>query len=308
MVHESVRILEDRALRNPIVIAGFASQSGTTAAAVIDHIVERWGGTAFAEVDAEEYFDFTVRRPFVQLEGEHRVLQWPVSRLYVASPEALDRDIVLLSGVEPSLRWRSFSEAVASLLAEIGATTFVTVAAYPGAVPHTRPLPVRLDGADTEFTRPFGIEPTASAYEGPVGITSVISLALQARGIETVSLTALTPFYAVADPHPHATTALVEALDRGLGTSTALGEVRDRALQLDGDVATAIEESPQLRTVVTTLEEQYDWMHGTKTALLGAPAEAALVLPSGEEAILDVERFLEEQRGGTSAADGPPFA
>ncbi|HRC63335.1 MAG TPA: PAC2 family protein, partial [Dehalococcoidia bacterium] len=149
MLHESIRLLEHREFRNPIVIAGFASQGGVTPAAVIQHLAEHWDATAFAEIDPEEYFDFTVRRPFVQIDGEERILQWPVTRLYAASIDGLDRDVVLLSGIEPSLRWRMFTDAIASLLAEIGATTFVTVTAYPGAVPHTRPLPVRLDAADS---------------------------------------------------------------------------------------------------------------------------------------------------------------
>lgn len=303
MLHESVRLLEPRELRNPIVIAGFASQSGITPAAVIQHLAEQWDATAFAEIDPEEYFDFTVRRPLVRFEGEQRVLQWPMNRFYVASIDGLDHDVVLLSGMEPSLRWRTFSEAIASLMVEIGATTFVTVAAYPGAVPHTRPLPVRLDAADSELTRAFGIEPTASSYEGPVGITSVVSLALKAQGIETAGLMALTPFYAVANPHPRAMVALIEALDRALGTATALGELREQAAQLDRDVATAIEESPQLKTVVTTLEEQFDWIRGSKTSLLSAPQQP-LALPSSDEVISDVERFLEEQRGGRSGTGG----
>ncbi len=303
MLHESVRVLEERPLRDPIVIAGFASQSGITPAAVIQHLAEQWDATVFAEIDAEEYFDFTVRRPLVQFEGEQRVMQWPVNRFYVASIEGLERDVVLLSGIEPSLRWRTFSEAIASLMAGIGARTFVTVAAYPGAVPHTRPLAVRLDGADSEFTQAFGIEPTASSYEGPVGITSVVSLALRAQGVEAVSLMALTPFYAVANPHPHAMIALIEALDRGLGTSTSLAELREQAAQLDGDVATAVDESPQLKTVVTTLEEQFDWIRGSKTSLLSAPQQP-LALPSSDEVILGVERFLEEQRGGRSETGG----
>jgi len=305
MLHESVRLLAQRGFRNPIVIAGFASQSGITPAAVIQHVAEQWGAQAFAEIDAEEYFDFTVRRPLVQFESEQRVLEWPLNRFYVASIDGLERDVVLLSGMEPGLRWRTFSEAVASLLQEIGATTFVTVAAYPGAVPHTRALPIRLDGADSEFTRSFGIEPSASSYEGPVGITTVVSLALKARSLETLSLMALTPFYAVASPHPHAMIALIEALDRALGTSTALGELREQAAQLDRDVATAIEESPQLKTVVSTLEEQFDWIRGSKTSLLGTPQQP-LALPSSDEVILDVERFLEEQRGGRSETGGKP--
>lgn len=303
MLHESIRLLEHREFRNPIVIAGFASQGGVTPAAVIQHLAEHWDATAFAEIDPEEYFDFTVRRPFVQIDGEERILQWPVTRLYAASIDGLDRDVVLLSGIEPSLRWRMFTDAIVSLLAEIGATTFVTVTAYPGAVPHTRPLPVRLDAADSELARAFGMEPTASSYEGPVGITSVVSLALKAQGIETASLMALTPFYAVANPHPQATIALVESLDRGLGTSTALGELREQAAQLDRDVATVIEESPQLQTVVSTLEEQFDWIRRSKTPLLSAPQQP-LALPSSDEVISDVERFLEEQRGGRSETSG----
>lgn len=303
MVHDSVRRLDSRELRNPLVIAGFASASGVTANVAVQHLADRWDAQPFAEIDPEPYFDFTVRRPLVRLEDGERVIDWPMTHVYVASPAGLDRDVMLIAGVEPSLRWRTYSEAIASLLTEAGATSFVTVAAYPGAVPHTRPLPVRLDGVASELTRAFAIEPSASNYEGPVGITSVVSMYLRAQGLETVGLMALTPFYAVANPHPHATIALIDAVDRALGTSTPVTELRELAAQLDRDVATAIEESPQLKTVVTTLEEQFDWIRGSKTSLLSAPTQP-LALPPSDEVIADVERFLEEQRGGRSEMGG----
>lgn len=304
MAHESVRLLQEpRALRDPIVIAGFADRTGVTAMAAVQHLVEAWEARPIAEIDAEEFFDFTVSRPLVRLEDGERVLEWPVNRLYVASPAGAERDVILFPGVEPGLRWRGFSEAVASLLGEYGAKAFVTLGAYAGTTPHTRPTPIRLTAADTALAQSFPMERSTSNYEGPVGISTVLTLLLGEAGFETASLYALTPFYAVANPHPHAMVALLETLDRTLGTTTPLTGLVEHATTLEREVAEAVEQSPQLRTVVQSLEEQFDWISGSKTALPPGPA-AAKTLPSSEEIVADVERFLGEQRGGASSANG----
>src|SRR5512141_680309 len=122
-MHDLLRPLaEFRPLREPILIAGFADHAGTTAAAAASYLVERWDAQLVAEIDPEELFDFTIQRPFVRTEGGKRVLQWPTSRLYVASPAGAPRDVVLLVGVEPHLRWRAFCDAIVSFMHEVGAT------------------------------------------------------------------------------------------------------------------------------------------------------------------------------------------
>jgi hypothetical protein len=158
---------------------------------------------------------------------------------------------------------------------------------------------VRLTAAGGDLAHAFPIEPTASNYEGPVGISTVLNVLLREAGFETASLYALTPFYAVANPHPHAMLALAGMLDDALGASTPVSDLLEQAQRLDRDVAEAIEQSEQLQTVVRSLEEQYDWMSGTKAALPPGP-EVPLALPSSDEVISDVERFLEEQRGSTN--------
>ena len=208
-MHPLIRPLADfKPLRDPILIAGFADNSGTTAAAAAAYLVELWGAKPLADFDPEELFDFTSRRPFARFEDGERVVDWPTSRLFVASPAGADRDVLILVGVEPHLRWRSFCEAVASVMRETGATESLTLGSYPAPTPHTRAVPVRLSASNVEFGRRFGLEPAVSAYEGPIGITGVLNVALS-KEFRTASLSTMTPFYVGAEQNPHAIITLV---------------------------------------------------------------------------------------------------
>src|SRR5256885_1323266 len=151
-MHEAIRPLgEIRALRDPVLIAAFTGYTDAAGSAVsaVRYLEERWGATPLARIEPELYYDFTVQRPRTRLEDGERVLDWPENRFSVASPPGAGRDFLLLTGVEPHLRWRSFIAAIEEILRATGSTTSLTLAAQPASVPHTRPIGVTLSASET---------------------------------------------------------------------------------------------------------------------------------------------------------------
>ena len=231
-MHEVLRPLgELRPLRDPVLIAAFSGWNdfGGAAVGALAHLSEQWEASELAEVRNEHFFDFTVERPTVRLDGERRVIDWPTHTIRVASPAGAERDFLLLSGPEPHLRWRTFIEAITDLMQEVGATTSITIAAQPGAVPHTRPLPVTLSASDGDFEGQFGMRVPESRYEGPTGIVGAFNVGQRARGFRNASLWAQVPHYLTVGPNPSAIAALIAALDRGFGTQTSLDAIEESA-------------------------------------------------------------------------------
>jgi predicted ATP-grasp superfamily ATP-dependent carboligase len=288
-------LAEVRTLRNPLFIAGFADQAGGSAAAAIAYLVDQWNAQLVAEIDPEEFFDFTIRRPIARIENGTRVLDWPTARFYVASPAGVTRDVVLLVGVEPHLRWRTFCDAVVAFLDEMRVAASLTLGSHSAPTPHTRPVPLRLSASDEAYGRTFGVEPTVSSYEGPTGIVGVLNDRL-AHGFQTASLSTMVPFYVDGEQSPRATIAFIEAIDHGLGTSTPLARLREQATALDSEVENVLRRSESLRAVVRSLEQRYDGLHGD-TRLLVAGDEFKSELPSSDEVIAGLEQYLREQRG-----------
>ncbi len=301
-LHHLLRQLSDfPPLRDPILIAGFADNSGTTAASAVAYLVERWDAHLLAEIDPEELFDFTVRRPFVRAENGERVLEWPTSRLYVARPAGAVRDVVLMVGVEPHLRWRTFCDAIVSFMDEVGATTSLTLGSYSAPTPHTRPVPLLLSASDEAYGRSFGLEPIHSNYEGPTNIVGVLNVHL-AKRFRTASLSTRTPFYVGAEQHPQAMIALIEAVDRGLGTSTPVAVLHERAATFEVEADQVVRQSDSLQALVRSLEEQFDGIRGSVVTPV-VPAKTGPGLPSSDEVIAGLEDFLREQRGSGRNGD-----
>jgi len=297
-MHEVLRPLaEVPQLRDPVLIAAFSGWNdfGGAALAAIDHIAEEWDATDLAETRPEDFFDFTVQRPTVHLEGERRVIEWPMHKLRIASPDGADRDFLLLSGPEPHLRWRTFTEAIADLMREVGASTSITIAAQAGAVPHTRPLPVTLSASDSDFEGQFGLRVPTSRYEGPTGIVGVFNVDQRQRGFRNASLWAQVPHYLTVGPNPNAIAALVRVLDRGFGTHTSVEAVEARIERFAEQVQQAINESGEAESYIRMLEQQYD----ASVPQLSAPDEGgAAELPEAEDLLTDLESFLREQQRG----------
>ena len=295
-MHELVEpIGEVRPLRDPVLIAAFSGWNdfGGAAAAAIDHIARQWKASDLAEIRNERLFDFTVERPKVRLEGERRVIDWPRHRFRLASPPGAERDFVLLSGPEPHLRWRTFTEAIADFMVEVGATLSITIAAQAGAVPHTRPLPVTLSASDSDFEGQFGLRVPQSRYEGPTGIVGAFNVDQRQRGFRNASLWAQLPHYLSAGPNPNAISALVRLIDRGFGTDTSLARIERRIERFKEQVQQAITESGEAESYIRMLESQYD---ANLPQLTEPDVGDDPELPSAEDLLSDLEGFLRDQR------------
>ena len=295
-MHELVEpIGEVRPLRDPVLIAAFSGWNdfGGAAAAAIDHIARQWKASDLAEIRNERLFDFTVERPKVRLEGEQRVIDWPRHSFRLASPPGAERDFVLLSGPEPHLRWRTFTEAIADFMVEVGATLSITIAAQAGAVPHTRPLPVTLSASDSDFEGQFGLRVPQSRYEGPTGIVGAFNVDQRQRGFRNASLWAQLPHYLSAGPNPNAISALVRLIDRGFGTETSLARIERRIERFKEQVQQAITESGEAESYIRMLESQYD---ANLPQLTEPDAGDDPELPSAEDLLSDLEGFLRDQR------------
>lgn len=297
-MHEALRALSEvRPLRDPVLLAAFAGFTDAPGAAVLGvrTLAKQWNATPLAEVDPDRFYDFTVQRPRVRLEDGERVLDWPENRFYVASPEGAERDFVLFAGVEPHLRWRTFSAAVEDVLRSTGSTTSITLGAQPAAVPHTRPLPVTLSASHPEFETIFGIKAPASRYQGQTGIVGVLNVHLRSLGWQNASLWAMSPHYLTVGPNPNIAIQLISMIDHGFGTTTDLSELREDAEQFDQQVQQVLDESDDARAYVRQLEEQYD---ANRPALPPTGPREDQELPPTPELLDDLERFLRDQRKG----------
>ena len=294
-MHEALRPLDEvRTLRDPVLIAaftGFTDGHGAATAAV-RALISEWDAKPVAALDPERFFDFTVQRPRTRTEDGERILEWPENRIYVASPAGSNRDFLLLAGVEPHLRWRTFCEAIESILRDTGSTMSITLGAQPSSVPHTRPLPVSLSASHSEFEEIFGLKAPASRYQGQTGIVGVLNVHLRGLGWRNASLWGMAPHYLTVGPNPAIAIQLLSLLDKGFGTSTSTEDLREEAAAFEDQVSQVLDESDEAKQYVQQLEEQYD----ANQHDLPAPPPQEVDLPSTPELLDDLERFLRDQR------------
>ena len=191
------------ALRRPVLVAAFRgwNDAGDAASAAVEFIRARFEPTSVARIDPDEFLDFTTSRPTVKLiEGRTREIDWPDTVISAAEVPGAERDLVVLQGAEPSLRWRRYCEAVIEIARELDVQRVVTLGALLADVPHTRPVSITGIASDESLVDRLGFEQTS--YEGPTGITGVLHHACAAAGIASVSLWASVPHYVAAAPEP----------------------------------------------------------------------------------------------------------
>src|SRR5919198_6669335 len=212
----SLRMERRPSLRRPVLVAAFRgwNDGAQGASLATSFLAQSWEARRFADLDPEEFFDFQATRPHVALEdGLTRRIDWPETVFYHGEIPGLDRDAVLTLGIEPNLRWRTFSDEIVELARDLGVELVVTLGALLADVPHTRPAPVTGSASDPKLVEEPG--PASSRYEGPTGIVGVVHDACRRAGLPSVSLWAAVPHYVSLAPSPRAALALCERL-RGL--------------------------------------------------------------------------------------------
>lgn len=266
-------------LRDPILIAAFQgwNDAGEAASKAVEHLMSLWPSQLIAEVESEEFYDYQVNRPqiFLDEEGE-RELSWPTTTIHALSVAEYDRDFLIVTGVEPSMRWRTFVGEILSLGEDLNISMVISLGSLLADVPHTRPIPVTLSAANTVLAKKFEVE--MSRYEGPTGILGAIQDGCNSRDIDSVSLWAAIPHYVSAPPCPKATLALLNHLEDLLQINIPEGELPDDARAWEIGATQITQEDSEISEYVQSLEESKD--------------AAELPEASGESIAREFERYL----------------
>lgn len=254
-----IELTELPQLRDPVMIAAFEgwNDAGEAASATLAHLCRIWGAEVFAAMDPEDYYDFQVNRPMVGTDEDGvRRVTWPTTRLLAARLPSAAHDVVIVDGIEPSMRWRSYTIELLELAEELGVSTLVTIGALLADVPHTRPIPVTCTSDDPTMLSRLGVE--QSRYEGPTGIVGVLSDAAAQAELTAVSLWAAVPHYAGGGPSPKATLALVRRVEELLDLTIPLDDLVDQAHAWERGVDELAADDSEVAEYVRALEEAKD--------------------------------------------------
>ncbi|MGH3048471.1 MAG: PAC2 family protein [Gaiellaceae bacterium] len=258
------------------------------------YLAQSWKARRFADVDPEEFFDFQAVRPHVRLEeGLTRRVDWPENAFYHAAVPGSERDAVLLLGVEPNMRWRTFCGEVVSLARDLEVDLVVTLGALLADVPHTRPAPVTGSATDPQLVEELGL--AASRYEGPTGIVGVLHDSCRGAAMPSASLWAAVPHYVSLAASPKAALALCRRLGDLLGTGLELGDLERASDAYELQVSAAVSQDEETEAYVHELEQRRDTLGGE------------LDVPSGDTLAEELTRFLKEheERSRSEGEEGP---
>jgi proteasome assembly chaperone (PAC2) family protein len=284
-----MEILKIPVLRSPVMVIAFSgwNDAGEAASGAASHLLGCWTDPAFdvvpeliAEVDPEEFYDFQVNRPTVYVDDSSiRNLTWPGTQVFALATPTLSHDFIVVRGVEPSMKWKTFSSDLLDLADDCEVDLVITLGSMLADTPHTRPITVSGSGAHPDIATRLGVE--ISKYEGPTGILGVIQDSCIRRGIDAISLWAAIPHYASNSPSPKASLALVNALEDFLEISIPQGDLPDEAIEWETEVTELAKEDSDVAEYVKALEDSKD----------------AVDLPeaTGESIARELERFLRRQ-------------
>jgi proteasome assembly chaperone (PAC2) family protein len=261
------------------------NDGGQAASLAGGYLAKLWGAERFAEIDPEAFIDFQSTRPHVALDGgTTRRITWPENSFYHAPIPASDRDAVILLGVEPNYRWRTFADLTIALARDLGVSLVVTLGALLADVPHTRPAPVTAAATDPRLVEEFGLR--QSRYEGPTGIVGVLLDACRRSEIPSVSLWAAVPHYVSLAPSPRAAKALCVRLSDLLGVPIDVGELEEAERSYADQVSDAVATDADTAAYVEELERRAD-------SLEQYVDEGEL--PTGDSIAAELSRFLRER-------------
>jgi predicted ATP-grasp superfamily ATP-dependent carboligase len=277
-------------LHRPVMVAAFEgwNDAADAASGAVDWLRRRLKATNIARIDPEEFYDFQSTRPQVRVtDGGVREITWPAVEIFEARIPRAPRDLVLVTGHEPSMRWRTFSQLIVDLAEVLGAQLLVSLGALLADVAHTRPTAVTGVSSDSALVERLALPSTS--YEGPTGIVGVLQAACTSAGLPAASLWAAVPHYISSAPNPKAALALVRTLEGLVGVSVDASELEHAASDYERQVDLAVQSDPDVQAFVERLEraaEEEDDPTGLD------PRD----LPSGDRIASEFQRFL-RQRG-----------
>jgi predicted ATP-grasp superfamily ATP-dependent carboligase len=291
---DELRVAHTPELRRPVLITAFRgwNDGGQGASLAGGYLAKTWAAARFAEIEPEGFFDFQATRPHVSLvDGETRRLEWPDNAFYHASIPRLGRDAVLMLGIEPNLRWITFTGLVTGLAQDLGVELVVTLGSLLADVPHTRPSPVTGGATDAELIERLGLQ--RSRYEGPTGIVGVLHDACTRAGLPSVSLWAAVPHYVSLAPSPRAALALCNRLAEILDTEIDTAELDEAAERYSEQVSEAVASDDETAAYVAELEQRADTLADEED------------LPSGDSLAAELTRYLREREQDDGRSEGP---
>jgi hypothetical protein len=269
---------------------GWTDAGGAATGAAL-YLSAQWGALQFADIEAEEFYDFTQRRPQVRLAADlSREIVWPVNR-FLATTAGDAPDVIIMVGTEPHLRWKAFSDCVTAVATELQVAAVFTLGAMLGPVVHTRPAPLRVSTADTRLAQRLGLQ--RPQYQGPTGIVGVLQDAFAKVAIPAGSVMAQVPHYIPGTPSPKATLAIVERIAHLLQANVGTGELERAAATYENQVSEAVGADDEMARYVDELQRRVDDADRVEgVSELGD-------LPSADNLVAQLEEFLREQ-GDTS--------
>ncbi|MFM7949790.1 MAG: PAC2 family protein [Actinomycetales bacterium] len=268
-------------LRNPVMISAFSgwNDAGESATAAIEHLLTTWSHHKLASLDSEEYYDFQVNRPTISLDAKVvREIVWPNTIVFEVATPHLAHDFLLVKGIEPSMRWRSFAREILDLADDYEVSMSIALGALLADVPHTRPIVVTGSGAHPDVAKRLGVE--ISRYEGPTGIIGVLQDAAFRRDIDAVSLWASVPHYVSTPPCPKATLALINSLEDFLNITIPHGDLSEKSQSWELQVDKLAADDSEVGDYVRELERSKD--------------EAEIPIATGDSIAREVERYLRD--------------
>ena len=288
---EALSITSIPTLNRPILLLAFAgwNDAGGAATFAAKFLVQRLAAHTFASIDPETFYNFTEQRPHVRLHNNEREIIWPANEFSYARNPGLVQDVIVGLGIEPHLRWRAYTEAILRVVRECKVELVVTLGALLADVAYSRP--VRLTGSASDPVLAKRLHLSVSKYEGPTGIVGVLHDTCRRNGLPAISIWANVPHYIAASPNVKAALALVKRVFTLFDFSAELSDLESAADDFDKRVTQVLASDPKIAEYVRRLEER-DVDEDDEDDNLGSTD----ALPSGEELVQELERFLREQR------------
>ena len=277
-------------LRQPILVCAFRgwNDAASAASTALETLADSLEVDVLAEIDPEEYFDFQANRPTISFsDGMHRRIEWPRNTFIAARAQGAERDLVLLDGTEPNLKWRTYSETVVKVAEFLKVETVVVLGSLIAEVAHTLPVPITGLASDERLIDELGLE--RSDYEGPTGIVGVVHDRCRAAGIASASLWAAVPHYVAAVPNPKAALALTERLERITGVAADISGLEDETASYEEQIGRAVAADPEVESLVSRIEDEQRGRGDD-----GDDPE----VPSGDALAIEFQRFLKNRDSG----------
>ena len=271
-------------LDRPILVVAFRGlfDAAGSATSAVEWLAERLDSVQVGDVDPETFFDFTQERPVVEFDDHDvRWIRWATNRVLTVRTAEGQRDLVLVSGVEPHLRWRTFTEALLEAATRSGSRMVVTLGSMSGMSPHTRPPAVTGSSTNRDLADRLGLD--RPSYQGPTGVVGVLHDTLDRAGVPVISLRVSVPYYLPDSPNPKATRALLRRFEQVSGIDTAHADLDGPAAEWQSRVDQAVAGDDEVSAHVRRLESQVD--------------QSEDLMPRGDDLAAELEAFLREQDG-----------